>query len=100
MFDRIRWTIILVAIIYTLSVEANYPPPERLTGMNPCLSKQTCHECIQTPSCAWCAMPVSILILHFCHTKLVITYLNILFFDTTHFNLFNREQRKIKKSIF
>ncbi|KAK0178527.1 hypothetical protein PV327_007409 [Microctonus hyperodae] len=31
--------------------------PERLTGMNPCISKQTCHECIQTPHCAWCAAP-------------------------------------------
>lgn len=25
---------------------------------NPCILKQTCHECIQTPSCAWCAQPV------------------------------------------
>lgn len=25
---------------------------------NPCVLKQTCHECIQTPTCAWCAQPV------------------------------------------
>lgn len=35
--------------------------PERLTGMNPCISKQTCHECIQTPHCAWCAAPVNLI---------------------------------------
>lgn len=43
-------------------ITATFPPPERLTGMNPCISKQTCHECIQTPHCAWCAAPVSIVI--------------------------------------
>jgi len=30
--------------------------PEKLT-QNPCVSKSTCHECIQTPSCAWCFKP-------------------------------------------
>lgn len=25
---------------------------------NPCVLKQTCRDCIQTPSCAWCAQPV------------------------------------------
>ncbi|XP_046678492.1 LOW QUALITY PROTEIN: integrin beta-PS-like [Homalodisca vitripennis] len=24
---------------------------------NPCTVKQTCHDCIQTPTCAWCAQP-------------------------------------------
>ncbi|CAG0881559.1 unnamed protein product [Darwinula stevensoni] len=24
---------------------------------NPCTSKDTCHECIQTPTCAWCSQP-------------------------------------------
>ncbi|XP_018335576.1 integrin beta-PS isoform X1 [Agrilus planipennis] len=27
---------------------------EKLTAQNPCVTKTTCHECIQTPSCAWC----------------------------------------------
>ena len=57
MFGSLKW---IIAITITASlVEANYSPPERLTGMNPCISKQTCHECIQTPHCAWCAAPVS-----------------------------------------
>ncbi|KAK9739114.1 Integrin beta epidermal growth factor like domain 1 [Popillia japonica] len=25
--------------------------------LNPCVSKGTCHDCIQTPSCAWCFSP-------------------------------------------
>lgn len=29
---------------------------EKLT-QNPCAVKQTCHECIQTPTCAWCYQP-------------------------------------------
>ena len=27
---------------------------------NPCVSKQTCSECLQTPTCAWCMKEVSI----------------------------------------
>lgn len=33
--------------------------PQRFTAQNPCTSKGTCQECIQTPSCAWCYDPVS-----------------------------------------
>ena len=25
---------------------------------NPCVSKQTCSECLQTPTCAWCMKEV------------------------------------------
>lgn len=63
MLGSSRWLVmsgILVAGLLASFAQANYPPPERLTGMNPCISKQTCHECIQTPHCAWCAAPVSI----------------------------------------
>ena len=28
-----------------------------LLGQNPCVSKQTCSECLQTPTCAWCSQP-------------------------------------------
>lgn len=49
-----------MAGLLAVFAQANYGPPERLTGMNPCISKQTCHECIQTPHCAWCAAPVSL----------------------------------------
>ncbi|XP_060528890.1 integrin beta-PS isoform X2 [Cylas formicarius] len=31
--------------------------PQRFTAQNPCTSKPTCQECIQTPSCAWCYAP-------------------------------------------
>jgi len=27
---------------------------------NPCVSKQTCSECLQTPTCAWCKKEASI----------------------------------------
>lgn len=30
---------------------------QQLIRQNPCVLKQTCHECIQTPTCAWCAQP-------------------------------------------
>lgn len=70
MFGSSTWFVIagLLAIELLASfTQANYAPPERLTGMNPCISKQTCHECIQTPHCAWCAAPVS-LIFRLCKT--------------------------------
>ncbi|XP_018572183.1 integrin beta-PS isoform X2 [Anoplophora glabripennis] len=31
--------------------------PQRYTSQNPCTTKLKCHECIQTPSCAWCTDP-------------------------------------------
>ena len=30
---------------------------------NPCVSKQTCSECLQTPTCAWCMKEVRIRVL-------------------------------------
>lgn len=30
---------------------------EKLSSQNPCVSKATCHDCIQTKSCAWCLQP-------------------------------------------
>uniref|UniRef100_A0A7G3AQR4 Integrin beta n=1 Tax=Lutzomyia longipalpis TaxID=7200 RepID=A0A7G3AQR4_LUTLO len=36
---------------------ANGQLAEKLTSQNPCVSKTTCHECIQTKSCAWCLQP-------------------------------------------
>ena len=26
-------------------------------GQNPCVSKQSCSQCLQTPTCAWCSQP-------------------------------------------
>ncbi|XP_076250227.1 position-specific antigen beta subunit myospheroid isoform X1 [Rhynchophorus ferrugineus] len=31
--------------------------PQRFSAQNPCTSKSTCQDCIQTPSCAWCYDP-------------------------------------------
>jgi len=28
-----------------------------LVGLNPCVSRQSCSECMQTPTCAWCMQP-------------------------------------------
>ena len=30
-----------------------------ISFQNPCVSKQTCSECLQTPTCAWCMKEVS-----------------------------------------
>lgn len=43
-------------VLLSAIVTAQSPP-------NPCSSKPNCHECIQTPSCAWCYDPVSIIII-------------------------------------
>lgn len=51
--------VLAILSLCVINVNSILPPPERLTGMNPCISKQTCHECIQTPHCAWCAAPVN-----------------------------------------
>ncbi|XP_034949317.1 integrin beta-PS [Chelonus insularis] len=53
----VRYSFLISLMIWVPGVLSSLPPPERLTGMNPCISKQTCHECIQTPHCAWCAAP-------------------------------------------
>ncbi|XP_037807558.1 integrin beta-PS isoform X1 [Lucilia sericata] len=51
------YTLALLAFVFTccvFSVEA------QLAGkliQNPCVNKRTCHECIQTQSCAWCMQP-------------------------------------------
>ncbi|KAL0119739.1 hypothetical protein PUN28_007879 [Cardiocondyla obscurior] len=59
MFGSSRWILFLGVLVtgFLVSCAQIYPPPERLTGINLCISKQTCHECIQTPHCAWCAAP-------------------------------------------
>ncbi|KAL0268505.1 UNVERIFIED_CONTAM: hypothetical protein PYX00_010424 [Menopon gallinae] len=41
----------LIVLLATVSCQV----AEKLTSQNPCVTKQTCHECIQTPTCAWCA---------------------------------------------
>ncbi|KAF0293498.1 Integrin beta-PS [Amphibalanus amphitrite] len=48
----------LWAVCAALAVTAVWAQEaEKLTQPNPCTSKQTCSECMQTPTCAWCALP-------------------------------------------
>ena len=47
----------LLAALSHAQYSENYRPGFIL--QNPCVSKQTCSECLQTPSCAWCMKEVS-----------------------------------------
>ncbi|XP_014209848.1 integrin beta-PS isoform X2 [Copidosoma floridanum] len=51
-----RWFLSLLLISWT-STSLMAQRTSKPTGTNACISKQSCHECIQTPSCAWCSMP-------------------------------------------
>jgi len=51
--------LIVIAIVFILSTrtEAQFSPNDyraNFMKQNPCVSKQTCSECLQTPTCAWC----------------------------------------------
>lgn len=46
--------VLFVLLAATGTVESQFP--EKLT-QNPCVSKTTCHDCIQTKNCAWCMQP-------------------------------------------
>lgn len=59
MFRSSEWALTLFTLAVFVAARADIPPPAKLLGMNPCISKQSCHECIQTPKCAWCSAPVS-----------------------------------------
>ena len=60
MIGVLRWSVTLLLLTWiTTSSAAKSPADGKPTGSNACISKQTCHECIQTPTCAWCSMPVS-----------------------------------------
>ena len=55
---------LLLLPLVIVIVHAQYPLRDSrataghvLLGQNPCVSKQTCSECLQTPSCAWCSQP-------------------------------------------
>ncbi|XP_050434816.1 integrin beta-PS isoform X2 [Adelges cooleyi] len=49
----ITWTVVLLTLGFCSAEEFQ----QQLIRQNPCILKQTCHECIQTPTCAWCAQP-------------------------------------------
>ncbi|KAG8254452.1 Integrin beta-1 [Homalodisca vitripennis] len=49
---RLWWMLMLSVVCVSVDCQRS----EKLT-QNSCAVKQTCHDCIQTPSCAWCAQP-------------------------------------------
>ncbi|XP_017769953.1 PREDICTED: integrin beta-PS-like isoform X2 [Nicrophorus vespilloides] len=54
---RIRMQLIRNIILFlSFVIIGNAQVPEKLT-QNPCIAKSNCHDCIQTPSCAWCYKP-------------------------------------------
>ena len=53
---------LLIAVIVVASTRAQFSRNDYRSGFilqNPCVSKQTCSECLQTPTCAWCMKEVS-----------------------------------------
>ena len=53
--------ICLVGSHLTITVNAQFSRNDYRSGFlvtNPCVSKQTCSECLQTPTCAWCMKEV------------------------------------------
>ncbi|CAH0754478.1 unnamed protein product [Bemisia tabaci] len=55
---RVYPRIMFFIVVSMLCISSTYGQlPEKLVSQNPCIVKQTCSECIQTPTCAWCAEP-------------------------------------------
>ena len=53
--------ICLIGSHLTITVNAQFSRNDYRSGFlvtNPCVSKQTCSECLQTPTCAWCMKEV------------------------------------------
>ena len=51
----------LVGSHLTITVNAQFSRNDYRSGFlvtNPCVSKQSCSECLQTPTCAWCMKEV------------------------------------------
>ena len=46
--------LVLTSSLGPVTAAQSGPP---LLGQNPCVSKQSCSECLQTPTCAWCSQP-------------------------------------------
>ena len=56
MLVKFNWKFITLVVLWMTCAQANLQ-----AGTNNCISKQTCHECIQTELCAWCIKVVSII---------------------------------------
>lgn len=50
--------LVVLTVVLLQSFSCAEEIQQQLIRQNPCVLKQTCHECIQTPTCAWCAQPV------------------------------------------
>lgn len=50
------YTSAVLLLVFVLARTAESQFPEKLI-QNPCVSKTTCRDCIQTKSCAWCLQP-------------------------------------------
>ena len=55
--------LVLISVAYFASLsEAQYSQADNYRPgffqQNPCVSKQTCSKCLQTPNCAWCMKEV------------------------------------------
>ncbi|XP_058794525.1 integrin beta-PS-like isoform X2 [Phymastichus coffea] len=55
MFVSFKWTILFLLLTCIVKSMGDQRPAP--TGVNACIIKQTCHECIQTVGCVWCAKP-------------------------------------------
>ncbi|CAH1118909.1 unnamed protein product [Phaedon cochleariae] len=55
--EQIKGTSTSCLLVLLISSLATAQVAQRYTSLNPCTSKGKCHECIQTPSCAWCYDP-------------------------------------------
>lgn len=60
MNKRLMATWLTIAVLTLGYCRAQEFLQQQSIRQNPCILKQTCHECIQTPSCSWCALPVRI----------------------------------------
>ena len=68
----------LLPLVAGLVLALNYAAAQQFRGIsadpNPCVSKLNCSECIRTPTCAWCAQPVSFLQVNF--IKFPVSFIN------------------------
>lgn len=49
--------LLLISAFGTITPQNLFGQSDKITHQNPCVSKTTCHDCIQTQNCAWCLQP-------------------------------------------
>lgn len=73
--NNLSLTLLLTTLVIPL-----FAIESKLTGTNACIGKLKCHECIRTPSCAWCSKPVRFY--HFCDKCIQYIDINIFYRDS------------------